>query len=541
MPTGPPSARERHDTFATFAARLTAELEPLQRRHNLAVWEANVSGDRAAEARAAELDTEMRVRLSRRDDYAWLEAVAAAGGVDDPALDRQLTLLRNAFRGHQVAPDRIAEMVRIEKQLESRFNHFRATLDGVEVGDNQLRAVLRGSDDPAERRRAWEASKQIGAEVAAPLRHLVGLRNEAARSIGFSDYWTMRLTLDEVDPVALIALFDDLDRGTRPLWERYRRDLDARLARRFGIGAADVRPWHLGDPFFQEAPPAGVDLDRHFAGRNLEELTARFFAAVGFEIGPLLARADLYEKPGKCQHAFCLSIDRRDDVRVLCNVLDNEYWMGTMLHEFGHAVYDAWIDPELPWLLREPAHTFTTEASAMLFGRLTKNSAWLERWAGVPRDEARAAADACARATREQLLVQTRWELVMVHMERELYRDPSQDLDALWWDLVERYQWVKRPEGRSAPDWAAKIHFSVAPAYYHSYQLGEMFASQLQAHLLEQIGGGFDAYVASPEVGRFLTERLYRPGRLRDGWKAVEHAVGAPLSAPAFVSELAGA
>jgi hypothetical protein len=27
------------------------------------------------------------------------------------------------------------------------------------------------------------------------------------------------------------------------------------------------------------------------------------------------------------------------DVRVLANISDNESWMGTMLHEFGHAVY----------------------------------------------------------------------------------------------------------------------------------------------------------------------------------------------------------
>ena len=48
-------------------------------------------------------------------------------------------------------------------------------------------------------------------------------------------------------------------------------------------------------------------------------------------------------------------------------------------------------------------------------------------------------------------------------MERALYRDPEQDLNALWWDLVERLQCVARPERRDAPDWASKIHFSVAP------------------------------------------------------------------------------
>ena len=29
------------------------------------------------------------------------------------------------------------------------------------------------------------------------------------------------------------------------------------------------------------------------------------------------------------------------DVRVLANIVPNEYWMGTMLHELGHSVYSS--------------------------------------------------------------------------------------------------------------------------------------------------------------------------------------------------------
>jgi peptidyl-dipeptidase A len=129
-------------------------------------------------------------------------------------------------------------------------------------------------------------------------------------------------------------------------------------------------------------------------------------------------------------------------------------------------------------------------------------------------------------------------------MERALYRDPDQDLDTLWWDLVERYQWIPRPEGRHAPDWASKVHFSVAPVYYHNYMLGEMMASQLQHHLLRDVlGGGAAAgqrFVTSPEVGAYLTERLYRSGKTRDWRDTLRHATGETLSVAAFVEELAG-
>ena len=133
-----------------------------------------------------------------------------------------------------------------------------------------------------------------------------------------------------------------------------------------------------------------------------------------------------------------------------------------------------------------------------------------------------------------------RWIPVMANFERALYRDPTRDLNSLWWDLVERFQLVPRPDGRDAPDWAAKIHFSTAPAYYQNYLLGEIVASQLQAHLLETTGS-WERYVESPEVARFLNERLYSIGRSTDWRGAIEHATGRPLDVGPFLVELAGA
>lgn len=543
METAKTTLQEREQALSVANERLVAEIEPLQLQHNLAYWRASATSDPSAEVEAARLDTEIRTVFSRRAEYEALRALAAAGGVADPLLARQLTLLLNAYRGQQLEPATIARLVRLEKRLESCFNSFRAELDGRRVLDNDLRRVLVESDDLAARRRAWEAAKQIGAEVAPALIELVRLRNEAARTLGFDNYYTMRLTLDELDEAELFDLLDELERGTRPLFEGYKHGLDARLAARFGVAPTDLRPWHFADPFFQEAPALELDLDRHFTGRPLEELLVRSFADVGLDARDLLARADLYERPGKSQHAFCICMDHGDDIRVLCNLRPTQYWMSTLLHEFGHAVYDRHIDRALPFVLREPAHILTTEASAMLFGRLPKDAAWLERHAGVPAEEARAVGAACARASRDQLVVQTRWMLVMCHMERALYRDPGQDLDSLWWDLVERYQSVRRPEGRGSPDWASKVHFSTAPVYYHNYMLGEMMASQLQTHLRRVVlGGGADVgarYVSSPEVGAFLVERLFRGGRAHDWRETLRRATGGALSAAAFVEELA--
>jgi peptidyl-dipeptidase A len=538
------AAGPRERELADFLEAFVAEMQPLERQRNHAVWLANITGEKAHEDESARLDAAMRLVLARPGPYALLSRLRDGGALADPLLDRQLVLLHHDHRARQLAPEMIERQVQIEKVLESRFNRFRAELDGRAVTDNELVDLLRESPDGALRRRAWEASKQIGREVEADLLALVRLRNEGARALGFANYYAMALELDELDERDLFALFDDLERDTTPLWKDYKGDLDRQLAGRFGTTTDQLRPWHYADPFFQEAPAAEVSLDRYYAEQDVVALTERYFAAVGFPIRDTLERSDLFERPGKCQHAFCMSVDRGDDVRILCNVRPTERWMGTMLHEVGHAVYDLHIDRALPFWLRTPAHVLTTEASAMLFGRLSKNPVWLREWAHADRRELEEYAAPVARAVRNQLLVQARWMMVMVHMERALYRDPEQDLRALWWDLVERYQWVTRPDGRHEPDWAAKIHFSIAPAYYHNYQLGEMLASQLQAHLLERVIGGGDhvweRYVRAPEVAEFLAREFYAPGKRWDWRELTRRATGRPLESRPFVDELAG-
>jgi len=245
------------------------------------------------------------------------------------------------------------------------------------------------------------------------------------------------------------------------------------------------------------------------------------------------------ERAGKSQHAFCLCVDRESkDVRVLANIRNDERWTATMLHEFGHAVYDKYQDIEMPWLLMQPAHEATTEAIAMLFGRLTRNPDWLKRVARVEDEVVEALRERLAARQRLGMLIFVRWALVMVRFERQLYRDPEQDLDRLWWELVQRIQRITPPEGRWAPDWAAKIHLATAPVYYHNYLLGELIASQLQHHITARLDGS--GTLTKPETGDLLVQGVFRPGRTVSWEENLVGATGEGLNPEHFVKEFVG-
>jgi peptidyl-dipeptidase A len=244
-------------------------------------------------------------------------------------------------------------------------------------------------------------------------------------------------------------------------------------------------------------------------------------------------RSDLLPRDGRSQHAFCIDVDRAGDVRVLCNNVPGGRWAETMLHEFGHAVYDIGVAADLPWSVRT-MHPLTTEGIAMLFGRLSLDPEWLERIVGVPHDTVAEATPELAHRRLTTLLVFARWVLVMTHFERGFYADPEADHDRRWWDLVERFQGLTRPDDRVAPDWAAKIHVALAPVYYQNYLLGEMVASQLQATLAARCGG----IVGRPDAGRFLVDAVFRPGWSVRWDELIESATGRPLGVEAFAAEI---
>ena len=118
---------------------------------------------------------------------------------------------------------------------------------------------------------------------------------------------------------------------------------------------------------------------------------------------------------------------------------------------------------------------------------------------------------------------------------RELYRDPGQALDSLWWDLVERTQKVTLPPNRDRPDWASKIHLTSSPVYYQNYVLGELMASQLLSYIQREIvdGGVFEG----EEVGNYLVEQIFKPGSKWNWNTMLERATGEPLNPEHFIRQ----
>ena len=536
-----------------FIDAFTSKIRPLDITVNRAWWDAMITGKKDSFKLKEEAQNKLDALLADKKQFAELKAIKDAGKIDDPVTKRAIDVIYLMLLEKQLDAALLQDMNKLSNEIEQIFTNFRAEVPDEKGGtktleDNKVREILKTSTLSERRKEVWEAAKELGKKVEPGLKQLVKLRNQAAKNLGFSNYHAMQLFLREQNGDDLIKLFDRLDELTREPFRKAKAEIDVELAKACSVKVDELMPWHYHDQFFQEVPAVfKADLDKIYQNQDLISLSREFYRGIGLPIDLVIEKTGNDFKPakGKNQHAFSTDITRDGkDVRVLANIVPNEQWMSTMLHEFGHSVYSSINIPEkLPYVLRTESHILTTEGVAMMFEKMSKRRAWLEQM-GVKVDDPQAFDEAGAKMLRYQLLIFSRWCQVMLRFEKGMYENPEQDLNKLWWDTVEKYQMLRRPTGRNSPDYGAKYHIVGAPVYYHNYMMGELFASQVHHTIARKVYKGADprsvVYVGNKEVGAFMRQNVFEPGATMTWNELTRHATGADLNPEAFAKDFGG-
>jgi peptidyl-dipeptidase A len=540
-------------TAATKKARdfldaFTKKIRPLDVTVNRAWWEANITGKKEAFKAKEEAQNKVDALLADKEQFAQLKAIKDEGGIDDPVTKRAIDVVYLMCLEKQVDTKLLQEMNKLANEIELLFTNFRAAVGDEKFDDAKVKKILKTSTISERRKEVWEASKELGKVVEPGLKKLVKIRNEVAKTLGFANFHAMQLHLNEQNGDDLIKLFDRLDELTRDPFAKAKAEIDVELAKACSVRVKDLMPWHYHDTFFQEVPAVfKADFDKIYGQQDIIRLCREFYKGIDLPIDLVIEKTgnDFAPRDGKNPHAFCTDLTRDGtDVRVLANVVANEYWMSTMLHEFGHSVYTSINIPDkLPYVLRSESHILTTEGVAMMFEKNSKRRLWLEKM-GVKVDDPKVFDETGTKMSRYQLLIFSRWCQVMLRFEKGMYENPEQDLNKLWWDMVEKYQMLRRPPGRSAPDYGSKYHIVGAPVYYHNYMMGELFGAQVHHAIARKVYNGADpksvVYVGNKEVGAFMRRYVFEPGRTMTWNELTRYATDADLSPDAFAKDFGG-
>ena len=519
-----------------FLEEQTNKIKFLAKNQTHAYWDATTTGKKEDYARYELCQKELAKFFNNAENFKKIKEFLNSK-IIDKLVERQLRLLYNSYLGNQGDINLINEILKKSTAIEEKFNKFRAKINRKELTDNQIKEILEKETNSEKLQEAWEASKIQGELVSKELRELIRLRNKLARSLGFKNYYVLSLEANEQTEKEITEIFSKLEKSTNSVFREIKKEIDDYISKKYKT--SELKPWHYRDLFFQEGPKIyGVNLDK-FYNKNVLEKAEKFYASIGVDISDIIKKSDLYEKPGKYQHAYCMDLDREGDVRSLMNIKDNEYWMGTILHEMGHAIYWKYINRNLPFLIRDTSHILTTEAVAMLMERNAKNPYFIKRFCNVRTEEIDRITEDVKKSLKLRQIVFSRWSQVMFYFEKSLYEYPEQNLNEIWWSLVKKYQLINF--SRDKPDWASKIHLVSSPIYYHNYILGELFASQINNYIAKNVlkiksSKNID-YADKKEIGDYLKIRIFYLGAIYKWEELIKSATDEELNTKYWIDE----
>ena len=226
-----------------------ATVAPLYKDYSLKFWALSLSGNAENEkALVAAKEKYLKV-YNNREDFQKLRTWMTSGVHVDPIQARELKLIHDSFVPNQIEESVLRDIVERETQIENLFNTYRADYEGAKASDNQLRDILRNEKNISRRRDAWEASKQVGQEVASQLLELIRIRNREAQKLGYQDYYSMMFELQELDEKWVFDLFDRLERLSENAFTEMKAELDSTLKKKYGVSEPQNHPWLYSDPF----------------------------------------------------------------------------------------------------------------------------------------------------------------------------------------------------------------------------------------------------------------------------------------------------
>ena len=429
-----------------------------------------------------------------------------------------------------------------------RLAHERATADEVgEWLDALEDAELDGLDAEIVRvaRRDFDRARRVPVELAAEIERASADGQtvwQAARAAGDFAAFAPSLRRNVELAREYAACFDDAARPYDALLADYDFGLTAaRLQEVFGELAAELAPLVAEAP--EGAPPVSAPLE-----------------AQRLAVPAVLARIGAGDDGWRIDdsaHPFSVGVGRGDS-RVTTRYQEGDLLsVIAAMHEFGHALYERQIAPELS---RTNLGGGTSMSMHESQSKLWENHVGRHpAFAGVLAEAFAAGGFAVEPAALHASLVAVRPSLIRVsadpvsyplhivlrfELELALIEGGLEvpDLPAAWNDGTRRLLGIDVPDDAAGvlqdTHWAAG-----AFGYFPSYALGCLIAAQLWEALERDLGPQDEALAAGDvaAIRSWLADRVHRHGRRLDTEPLVEQATGRGLEAEPFLRHVQGA
>ena len=412
-----------------------------------------------------------------------------------------------------------------ENEIAQKYNSYVPTIDGKEVTRLELSRISDEEKDPVIRKKAYEAEIKGGDLIAEELRELVKMRNEYAKTKGYETYFDYMLKEEyDVDAEFLDKLINEvytlssdkikllLNKRTKELKEIFKTD--------------KLESYHYG--IISDSDPE-KEVNEILEKHNVEDVTKQVYSGMGYDMSKMVEDGrltlDLYPRKNKNTHGFCFDIEYGKDSRILANLRNNYTSLSTLCHEMGHSVYDLGVSADLPYFDRSIASMAFTEAVAMMMQDLPKKENIL---ASIVPEEL---LHRFKETQKEDDAYFVARSLEIIEFERDMYKNPEQDLKKLWQEKRAKYL-----DRNVEPDngWATIPHYLSHPGYYQNYFRAALMKAQMYNHLRETLGN----ITENEKSAEYIDKNIFSVGASIEEYDLIKQLTGKEFSSEDFARNI---
>jgi hypothetical protein len=384
--------------------------------------------------------------------------------------------------------------------------------DGRQMEYQRVAIEIANTGDARERHTIEKARASLVQSELAPLRRERFQRErDITEDLELADGYNASFEL--LSGIDLNALRDECDaflRETQPIWDDVLPDF---LRARLGMTPAEATRADALALF------RAKELDRFFPPASMESSIRKQVRELG--VDPSASGRitfDTGDREGKRSRAFCAPVRVPNEVYLVMRPHGGQTDWNTFLHELGHALHFAYMQPDLPYEYRWLGDNSITESYAMLFDHLMQNAGWLKRYTELGAANLRPFLRA---AGFEELHFLRRYAAKLGY-EIALYGG-----DVTWDALPDLYtaRLTSATSFRYSP---ADAFVDVDPRFYAARYLR---AWQLQALLAETLVERFDSdWWRNPRAGPWICSALFGEGQRELADEQAQRVAGKKLS-----------
>lgn len=447
-------------------------------------------------------------------------AIEAAGHAKTPGLSydtaRKLSRLRTAIvLPAPTKPGAADEVATIAARLEGIYGKGQGTLRGQTISGSDIEAEMGSNRNPEELKEMWLSwHDNVGKPMKADYAKLVGLGNEGAKELGYSDMGALWRSNYDMTPEEFAAQTEKLWLEVKPLYDSLHTYVRGKLNAKYGDQVqpktGPIRADLLGNMWAQEwgniydlvAPPGSGDVGfdvtellkaKGYDDQKMVKAGEGFFSSLGFAPLPkTFWERSQFVKPRDREvvcHASAWDIDNVEDLRIKMCIKVNGDDFTTIHHELGHNYYQRAYNKQ-PFLYLDGANDGFHEAIGDAIA-LSMTPEYLVQIGLLDRDKVPSADKDTGLLLRQAMdkVAFLPFGLLVDRYRWQLFSGQSKDAQQSWTDLRLKYQGIvpPGPRGADAFDAGAKYHIpGMVP--YTRYFLARILQFQFYEAACKQAG-----------------------------------------------------